>query len=111
MTQPLAQAPALTPMPARALILSVRVMTCAACASRIEKGLGARDGVLAATVNLVLERADVAIDPSRTNIDAVVAAVREIGYEAAPIDAEKPLIEDHGRPNVAAGGANDCAYI
>ena len=39
-------------------------MTCAACATRIEKGLKKSDGVMNANVNLALEKASVEFNPS-----------------------------------------------
>ena len=38
-------------------------MTCAACATRIEKGLKKMDGVEEANVNLALEKSMVKFDP------------------------------------------------
>ena len=37
--------------------LEITGMTCAACSTRVEKGLNKMDGVLEANVNLALERA------------------------------------------------------
>ncbi|WP_249728044.1 cation transporter, partial [Bacillus paralicheniformis] len=42
--------------------LQITVMTCAACASRIEKGLNKMDGVEQATVNLALEKLSIKND-------------------------------------------------
>ncbi len=39
-------------------------MTCAACSTRIEKGLNQMDGVIQANVNLALEKATVEFNPS-----------------------------------------------
>lgn len=74
-----APAPAPTPFGAP-LILDLTGMTCAACATRIEKVLSRVEGVDRATVNLALETAEVvapAVDPSR-----LVAAVEAAGYGA-----------------------------
>ncbi len=71
---------------ATTLDLSVGGMTCAACSARVERRLGRTDGVLEATVNLATERASVRYDPGRVAPDALVAAVRDAGYE--------PRIED-----------------
>ena len=43
-------------------------MTCAACATRIEKGLKKMDGVQDANVNLALEKAMVKFDPAVMNL-------------------------------------------
>jgi Cu+-exporting ATPase len=69
---------------------AIEGMTCAACSARIEKNLKHLDGVLSASVNLALERADVRLDPARVSNDDVVQAVRDAGYDAKLIDASKP---------------------
>lgn len=61
---------------------SVIGMTCAACATRIEKGLKKVEGVTNATVNLATEKASVAFVPGKTNADQLIAAVKKAGYEA-----------------------------
>ena len=63
--------------------LDIAGMTCAACASRIEKKLNKLDGVRA-TVNYATERAILlGLDPGRS-ADAV-AAVEAAGYGASPV--------------------------
>lgn len=62
--------------------LQLTGMTCAACASRIEKKLNRLDGVTA-TVNYATERATVAFEPTAASTDALIAAVQSIGYDAA----------------------------
>ena len=69
-------------------------MTCAACATRIEKGLNKMPGVTQATVNLALETARVEFSPAETSVSDIVAKVEKIGYKAAPkSDGEGPV--DH----------------
>ncbi len=41
-------------------------MTCAACATKIEKALNKIDGVEEANVNLALEKAKITFDPAQT---------------------------------------------
>ncbi|MBT2758809.1 copper-translocating P-type ATPase [Mesobacillus foraminis] len=57
-------------------------MTCAACATRIEKGLNKLDGVKNATVNLALESATVEYNPSEVSVQDIIEKVSKIGYEA-----------------------------
>ncbi len=61
--------------------LPVDGMTCAGCASRIERRLNGIAGV-EASVNLALERAAVDYDPGRVSTDDLVAAVEAAGYVA-----------------------------
>jgi Cu+-exporting ATPase len=57
-------------------------MTCAACATRIEKGLNKLEGVTSANVNLALERASVEYNPSALSQADVVKKVESLGYGA-----------------------------
>jgi len=63
------------------LDLSLSGMTCAACASRIEKKLNKVGGVTA-TVNYATEKASITFDPAATSPDDLVAVVESIGYGA-----------------------------
>jgi P-type Cu2+ transporter len=64
-------------------------MHCAACGGLIEQALRAVPGVDEARVSAASERALVRWDPARTRASALVAAVRQAGYDAAP-DAAAP---------------------
>src|SRR5215212_2464931 len=56
-------------------------MTCASCASRVERKLNELDGVHA-TVNFATERATVDYDPRAVDTADLTAAVESAGYEA-----------------------------
>jgi len=62
--------------------LEIGGMTCASCASRIERKLNKLDGV-GATVNYATEQARISYDPLRADVAALVAAVESVGYTAA----------------------------
>ncbi|SFB13321.1 MULTISPECIES: heavy metal translocating P-type ATPase [unclassified Bacillus (in: firmicutes)] len=57
-------------------------MTCAACSTRVEKGLNKMPGVFQATVNLALETATVEYDPATVTVNQLMKKVENIGYEA-----------------------------
>lgn len=57
-------------------------MTCAACATRIEKGLNKMDGVSFANVNLALEKTTVEFNPSEVTAADIIAKVEKLGYGA-----------------------------
>ena len=88
------------------LDLDVTGMTCASCANRVEKRLNRLDGV-DATVNFALHRARVAYDPSSTEVDDLVGAVRAAGYDATP--AQVPGAPASGGHDHADHGAHDAA--
>ncbi|PWV97971.1 Cu+-exporting ATPase [Paenibacillus cellulosilyticus] len=57
-------------------------MTCAACANRIEKGLGRLPGVAKATVNFAMETAHVEYNPSTVSPTDMERKVTQLGYTA-----------------------------
>ncbi|MEK3993009.1 heavy metal translocating P-type ATPase [Robertmurraya sp. FSL R5-0851] len=57
-------------------------MTCAACATRIEKGLNKLDGVIHANVNLALEKASIEYNPSIVTTKDMIEKVDKLGYGA-----------------------------
>ena len=73
------------------LDLPITGMTCASCAARVQKRLGAVEGVDAATVNFATERAAVSYDPGTVAPEDLVSAVAETGYEAVlPRPRDRP---------------------
>ncbi|MBK9114613.1 MAG: copper-translocating P-type ATPase [Betaproteobacteria bacterium] len=70
-----------SPAPER-VELGLTGMTCAACATRIEKVLNRVPGV-AATVNFATETATVGYDPAQAGPEQVIAAVARAGYGAS----------------------------
>ncbi|MGE7666832.1 heavy metal translocating P-type ATPase [Ureibacillus composti] len=68
-------------------------MTCAACATRIEKGLNKIEGVSLATVNLALENATVEYNPSDVSVLDIIARVEKLGYGAHIKDHEQDAID------------------
>ncbi|MBU3569834.1 heavy metal translocating P-type ATPase [Priestia aryabhattai] len=57
-------------------------MTCAACSTRIEKGLNKLEGVTKASVNLALETASVEYSPSQIAPQDITRRVEKLGYGA-----------------------------
>jgi Cu+-exporting ATPase len=67
--------------------LPVGGMTCASCVARVERAVRKLPGVVEASVNLATEQAKVDYIPGATGRAAIVAAVRDAGYDvpgAAP---------------------------
>ncbi|UXY14194.1 heavy metal translocating P-type ATPase [Chitiniphilus purpureus] len=75
------------------LELAVSGMTCAACASRIEKVLNRQPGVTAA-VNFATETARIEFLPGAFDMDEAVAAIRKAGYDARPVSTDTPPAHD-----------------
>jgi P-type Cu+ transporter len=76
----------------RRVDLPVDGMTCASCASRIEKGLAGLGGVARAHANYGTKRATVLYDPRITGADAFEATISGLGY-SVPHD-ERPEERD-----------------
>jgi P-type Cu+ transporter len=72
-------------------------MTCASCATRIERGLNKLDGV-EATVNFATETAAVSYDPQRIAPGQLVAAVEKTGYHAHPKETDHAEHEHEAAP-------------
>ncbi|KAA6447414.1 copper-exporting P-type ATPase CopA [Bacillus atrophaeus] len=70
------------------IALQVSGMTCAACASRIEKGLKRMDGVADAHVNLALGTSNVTYNPSETGAAAIKEKIEKLGYGVVTEKAE-----------------------
>ncbi|MDC7779790.1 heavy metal translocating P-type ATPase [Priestia megaterium] len=64
-------------------------MTCAACSTRIEKGLNKLEGVTKASVNLALETASVEYSPSQIAPQDIAQRVEKLGYGAKLKSEEK----------------------
>ncbi|PVA11174.1 cadmium-translocating P-type ATPase [Pelagivirga sediminicola] len=68
------------------LMLSVPGVHCAACITKVERGLMAHPGVSAARVNLTLKRATITAAPDIEPAE-MIALVEGLGYEAHELDA------------------------
>ncbi|MFC4769598.1 heavy metal translocating P-type ATPase [Effusibacillus consociatus] len=60
--------------------LGITGMTCAACATRVEKNLSKLEGVKQAAVNLASEKATVTFDPNKVSLDQLIEKVEKTGY-------------------------------
>ncbi|MFC0270847.1 heavy metal translocating P-type ATPase [Metabacillus herbersteinensis] len=72
--------------------LPIAGMTCAACSTRIEKGLNKINGVEEATVNLALEKATIKYHPEETSIQQFQQKIENLGYEVLSDKAELNII-------------------
>lgn len=79
--------------------LAIGGMTCASCATRIEKKLNRMDGVSVATVNYATEKAKVAYAES-VSVGDLIATVEATGYTAVlpapPTPRRRRRKADHG---------------
>ena len=70
------------------LEIPVEGMSCAACSARLEKRLGALDGVLRANVNLTLARAQVEFIPAQVTPADIAERVKKTGFRVPHSQAE-----------------------
>jgi Cu+-exporting ATPase len=73
----------MTKMSNRSITIPIVGMTCASCVSTVEGALGTVDGVSRATVNLATERANVIFENGGVQLQDLVEAVDETGYQIA----------------------------
>ncbi len=69
-------------MAEKTIELGVTGMTCASCASTVERTLQRTEGVAEAHVNIATERASVTFDPTVLDVRGLVERVRASGYDA-----------------------------
>jgi len=72
------------PNMAQKTILRSDELSCPSCVPKIEKALNALPGVEKAEVRFNSGKIEVQHDPAQSSVDALVAAIRDTGYEARP---------------------------
>ncbi|MES1951893.1 heavy metal translocating P-type ATPase [Salinisphaera sp. S4-8] len=70
------------------LVFTVDGMSCGACVSRVERTLGKQGGVSDAQVNLTTGKVRVTADTAQADIDEILHAVNDIGYEPGVCETE-----------------------
>jgi Cu+-exporting ATPase len=78
-------------IPTASLELPLIGMTCANCANTIERSLHKVEGVIEANVNFASERASVTFAPGVADRAALVAAVRQAGYDVIETASDEEL--------------------
>lgn len=93
--------------------LAIGGMTCASCATRVEKALARVPGVAGASVNLATERATVNLrgPASASELDALVAAVQKAGYEATPVVETEATPAADGTDRARAAVRRELAWV
>ena len=76
---------------------NVTGMTCAACSARVEKAVGALDGINEVNVNLLSNSMTVEYDENSLNDSLIIAAVTDAGY-GAEVKGEKKTEKNSGNP-------------
>jgi Cu+-exporting ATPase len=69
--------------PDEGLVLPIAGMTCASCAAHVEKAIRSVAGVQDAYVNLATEQAKVHLEVPQVDLNQLVGAVRNAGYDVA----------------------------
>lgn len=66
------------------IVMNVRGMSCGACVRHVTRALEGMRGVSHVEVSLQQARATVDYNPAHVDVQALEAAVRDAGYDAAP---------------------------
>ena len=90
--------------------LPIEGMSCAGCASRIEKRLGKTPGVGSAHVNFATKVATVRYDPSQTTPEALGRAVEDLGYRAVVPERGSKAEHGYARHEHSAGGGDRISH-
>jgi len=62
--------------------LDIHGMTCAACSTRIQKGLSRMNGIEEASVNLTTEAGVIEYQPGLVSTDQIIEKIKDLGYDA-----------------------------
>ena len=68
------------------ILLKIGGMTCSACSSGLEKFLNRQDGIESASVNLVMNNANIQYDENMLSIEQIEKFVQKAGFESLGID-------------------------
>ncbi len=68
------------------VLLKIEGMTCSACSSGLEKYLNKQDGIIAASVNLIMNNASIEYDDTKLTLEQVEKFVDKAGFSSAGID-------------------------
>src|SRR5579863_8881234 len=96
----------------QSLTLPVLGMTCASCQHHVEEALRSTAGVESARVDLMAHRASVLFDPHKTAPEALVAAIRGVGYDAVLSRSGEPSqasSQEHSAESSRKAGATIAA--
>ncbi|MFB5662497.1 heavy metal translocating P-type ATPase [Alteribacillus sp. HJP-4] len=74
--------------------LQISGMTCAACATKIEKRLSKMEGVSSATVNFALENVSVVYDHEQVTESDMLQTVKKLGYSMKPQTSKAETAND-----------------
>jgi Cu+-exporting ATPase len=69
------------------VVIPVGGMTCASCASAIERAVKKLDGIRNASVNLATERATIVYDPETVRLSEIKQAITNAGYAPLAVDS------------------------
>ena len=83
--------------------IPIEGMTCTSCVARITRAVRKLDGVDSVRVDLGADSADIALDPSRASLAAVVEVIARAGYEAQ-VDRAEPFTPQQRRGLLARFG-------
>ena len=68
------------------VLLKIDGMTCSACSSGLEKYINKQDGIKQATVNLIMNNANIEYDDKKLTLEQVEKFVEKAGFESLGID-------------------------
>ncbi|OGP24261.1 MAG: copper-translocating P-type ATPase [Deltaproteobacteria bacterium GWB2_55_19] len=66
-------------------------MSCASCATKIEKGLTGLSGIVEASVNFAVEKINISYNPDDVHVSDFVKTIKELGYGAGVASVSIPV--------------------
>ncbi|HAO93888.1 MAG TPA: heavy metal translocating P-type ATPase [Deltaproteobacteria bacterium] len=71
--------------------LPITGMSCASCATKIEKGLTGLSGIVEASVNFAVEKINISYNPDDVHVSDFVKTIKELGYGAGVASVSIPV--------------------
>ena len=86
--------------PLREILIPIRGMTCANCATTVERAISKLPGVAEISVNLATERALIRYNPDKVRISQIKASINNAGYQAEKIEIRVNEVKEQKKSEI-----------
>ena len=81
----------------KTVVIAVKGMVCHSCVKNIEMNIGKKEGVEGVVVSLEEATATVTFSPSSVTVADLCTSIEDLGFDASPLEGEKPELEEVGK--------------
>ena len=79
------------------VLLKIGGMSCSACSTGLEKFLNKQEGIKNATINLVMNNANIEYDDTIIDVKNIEEYIKKAGFESLGIDNFKQIEKEEAR--------------